>query len=178
MKRCPTCNQVFTDDWLTFCTQDGTALVAADTSVIDPPETLVNPSMPPSVSPLEQPTMDMPGKAPPLALYNPPQSPQAGFRPPPPPAYPPSQDKNMPLLSLIIGAISITIGFCCYFGVLTSPVAIGLGIYGLSLIKKDPNKYGGKGMAIAGIIMGSLYFVLLILIILFYGLAALMGNLS
>ena len=27
MKRCPTCNQQFTDEWLTFCTQDGTSLV-------------------------------------------------------------------------------------------------------------------------------------------------------
>ena len=179
MKRCPTCNQTFTDEWLTFCTQDGTALVAADTSVIDPPVTLVSPSMPPSVSPLEQPTMDMPGKSvPPPALYNPPQSPQAGFRPPPPPAYPVSTDKNMALLSMILGIISITIGFCCYFGVLTAPVAIGLGAYALSLVKKDPNKYGGKGMAVAGMIMGALYFIFLVLIILFYGLAALMGNLS
>ena len=84
----------------------------------------------------------------------------------------------MALLSMILGIISVTIGFCCYFGVLTAPVAIGLGAYALSLVKKDPNKYGGKGMALAGVIMGALYFILLILIILFYGLAALMGNLS
>ena len=84
----------------------------------------------------------------------------------------------MALLSMILGIISVTIGFCCYFGVLTAPVAIGLGAYALSLVKKDPNKYGGKGMALAGIIMGGLYFILLILIIVFYGLAALMGNLS
>ncbi len=84
----------------------------------------------------------------------------------------------MALLSMILGIISVTIGFCCYFGVLTAPVAIGLGVYALSLVKKDPNKYGGKGMAVAGIIMGALYFIFLILIILFYGLAALMGNLS
>jgi hypothetical protein len=38
MKRCPTCNQTFTDEWLTFCTQDGSSLVAAE---IDPPVTLV-----------------------------------------------------------------------------------------------------------------------------------------
>jgi len=170
MKRCPTCNQVFTDEWLTFCTQDGTALVAADTSVIEPPVTLVNPSMPPSVSPLEQPTMDMPGKsAPPPALYSPPQTPQAGFKPAPS-AYPVSQEKNMALLSMILGIVSVTLGFCCYFGVLTAPIAIGLGVYALSLIKKDPTKYGGKGMALAGIITGALYFVFLIIIILIYGL--------
>lgn len=84
----------------------------------------------------------------------------------------------MALLSMILGIISITIGFCCYFGVLTAPIAIGLGAYALSLVKKDPNKYGGKGMAIAGVIMGALYFIFLVLIILFYGLAALMGNLN
>ena len=84
----------------------------------------------------------------------------------------------MALLSMILGIISVTIGFCCYFGVLTGPVAIGLGAYALSLVKKDPNKFGGKGMAVTGIILGALYFILLILIILFYGLAALMGNLS
>lgn len=84
----------------------------------------------------------------------------------------------MALVSMILGIFSITIGFCCYFGVVTAPVAIGLGAYALSLIKKDSNKYGGKRMALAGIILGALYFVFLILIILFYGLAALMGNLS
>lgn len=179
MKRCPTCNQVFTDEWLTFCTQDGTALVAADTSVIEPPVTLVNPSMPPSVSPLEQPTMDMPGKsAPPPALYSPPQTPQTGFRPPPPPGHPVSQEKNMALLSLILGIVSVTIGFCCYFGVLTAPIARGLGVYALSLIKKDPTKYGGKGMALAGIITGALYFVFLIIIILIYGLTFLTNAVS
>ncbi len=169
MKRCPTCNQVFTDEWLTFCTQDGTSLVAVETSVIDPPVTLVNPSLPPSVSPFEQPTMDLPGKNAP-AVYSPPQTPQTAFRPPPPPGYPVSQEKNMALLSLILGIVSITIGFCCYFGVVTAPIAIGLGVYALSLIKKDPGKYGGKGMALTGIITGALYFVFLIIIILIYGL--------
>ena len=76
----------------------------------------------------------------------------------------------MALLSMILGIVSVTLGFCCYFGVLTAPIAIGLGVYALSLIKKDPTKYGGKGMALAGIITGALYFVFLIIIILIYGL--------
>ena len=84
----------------------------------------------------------------------------------------------MALLSMILGIVSVTIGFCCYFGVLTAPVAIGLGVYALSLIKKDPKKYGGKGMALAGIITGALYFVFLIIIILLYGLSFLMSGMN
>lgn len=173
MKRCPTCNQEFTDEWLTFCTQDGTSLVTVEESAADPPVTLVSGPMPPSVSPLEQPTLDMPGAGRPVP-YSPPSSP-AAWTPPPPPAYPRSTDKNMALVSLILGVVSVTVGWCCYFGVITGPVALGLGVYALSLIKKDPSKYGGRRMAIAGMVLGSLYFVFLALIILLYGLSFLMG---
>jgi Domain of unknown function (DUF4190) len=182
IKRCPTCNQEFTDDWLTFCTSDGTALVTVENSAAEPPATLVSGSMPPSMSPLEQPTLDMPGAvAPPQQLYQAPQSAplnsvQPGWKAPPPPAYPVQTEKNMALLSLILGVVSITVGWCCYFGVLTGPVAIGLGIYALSLIKKNPNRYGGKGLAIGGIVTGGLYFVFLLLIILIYGLSFLMSG--
>ncbi len=30
MRRCPKCNQEFADEWLTFCTQDGTSLVEVE----------------------------------------------------------------------------------------------------------------------------------------------------
>ncbi|HKO95358.1 MAG TPA: DUF4190 domain-containing protein [Pyrinomonadaceae bacterium] len=181
MKRCPTCNQQFTDEWLTFCTTDGTSLVPVEHSREEPPPTIM--SMPPSVSPLEQPTMDMPGAVnvtPPV--YRPPQSSpgavQPGWKVPPPPAYPAATDKNLAIVSLILGIVSMTVGWCCYFGVLTSPVAIGLGLYALSLIKKDPNKYGGKGLAIGGIVAGSAYFVFLAIFILIYGLSFLMSGLN
>ena len=76
---------------------------------------------------------------------------------------------------MVLGIVSMTIGFCCYFGVLTSPIAIGLGVFSLFQIKKDPNKYSGKGMAIAGIVAGALYFVILALIILIWGVSVLMS---
>jgi uncharacterized protein DUF4190 len=177
MKRCPTCNQEFTDEWLTFCTQDGTSLVVVQTSSHEPPPTL---AMPPSVSPLEQPTMDMPGAGflAPTARYTPPQTSQPGWQPPPPPPRPVSTQNTLALASMVLGIVSITIGWCCYFGVITGPVALGLGIYALSQIKKDPKQFGGRGMAIAGIVMGSLYFVFLALIILIYGLSFLISGLN
>ena len=176
MKRCPTCNQEFSQDWLTFCTTDGTSLVVVDPLSEEPPVTMVR-EMPPSVSPLEQPTLDMPGSSSSSpAPYSPPSTPQPGWSVPPAPAYPKSKQQSLSIASLVLGIVSMTIGWCCYFGVLTSPIAIGLGLYSLSQIKKNPNEYGGKGFAIGGIVAGSLYFVFLALIILIYGLSFLMSG--
>ncbi len=131
--------------------------------------------MPPSVSPSEQPTLDMPGTYRPPAPFGQPPSLQGSWTPPPPPAYPVAPQQSLAIASLILGIISPTIGLCCYLGMLTGPVAIILGIVALVQIKNDPTKYSGKGMAIGGIVTGSLYFVLLALIILLYGMAFLSG---
>jgi hypothetical protein len=69
----------------------------------------------------------------------------------------------------------MTIGLCCYFGILTGPTAVVLGIIALVQIKNDPQKYSGKGLAIGGIVTGGLYFVLLAVIVLIYGAAFLSG---
>jgi hypothetical protein len=69
----------------------------------------------------------------------------------------------------------MTLGLCCYFGILTGPAAVVLGIIALVQIKNDPMKYSGKGMAIAGIVTGGLYFVVLAVIVLLYGAAFLSG---
>ena len=79
---------------------------------------------------------------------------------------------------MICGIASIVIGWCCYIGVLSAPVAIGLGIYQLTQIKKDPDHNTGKPFAIVGIITGALYFVGIAVIIMFYGIALLAGGLS
>ena len=84
----------------------------------------------------------------------------------------------MAVTSMILGIASITLGLCCYFGILTAPIAVILGIVSLVQIKNTPNRYGGKGMSIAGIIMGALYFVILALIVVFYGIGIFMSTLS
>src|ERR1044072_794182 len=111
MRRCPKCNQQFTDEWLTFCTNDWTTLVDVEISPVEPPPTLVQP-MPPSVSPTEQPTLDMPGRqSPPPAQYMPPVPMQSGWiAPPPPPSYPTSPQQSLAVTSLILGVASVTLG--------------------------------------------------------------------
>ena len=71
---------------------------------------------------------------------------------------------------MITGIFTVTIGWCCYLGVITGPVAIGLGIYSLIQIKNYPDKFTGKPFAITGIVTSAVYFVFVALIVLVYGL--------
>lgn len=177
MKHCPKCYQEFTEEWLTFCTQDGTPLVESLSSSA-PTSTALPPSAP-SISPAEQPTMHLPGGGRPVpANYSAPPSLESGWQPPPVPAHVSAPQQSLAVLSLILGIASMTVGWCCYFGVFTAPIAIGLGIFALVQIKNNPTRYTGKVTAIAGIVTGGLYFVFLALITLIYGLGILMSGLS
>jgi hypothetical protein len=199
MKRCPTCNRTFEEDWLAFCTQDGTTLVDDSPAKRDePPPTILAPPPPPPGG-WQQPSgglgsgqfqsQPVPPPAPPSNFgapsggigsgqFQPPQQMQAGWQPPPPPAYAQGAKQGIAIASMCCGIFSITIGWCCYLGVITSPVAIGLGIYQLSQIKKDPDHNTGKPFALVGIITGALYFVGVAVIILIYGIALLSGGLA
>ena len=179
MKRCPTCNREFTDEWLTFCTQDGTSLVEVQSVAPEPPPTFAYPPIPPTVARSEEPTLDYPDAytPPPVPAMARPTSPQ-GWQPPPPPFVPAQQQQTMAAVSLALGIISITIGWCCSFGILTAPVAIALGIAALVQIKNNPSRYAGKGMAIGGIATGGVYIAFLLLLIVIYGAAILAGGLN
>jgi hypothetical protein len=112
------------------------------------------------------------------ASFSAPPSLQSGWQPPPSPAHVSAPQQSLAVLSLILGIASMTVGWCCYFGVFTGPIAIGLGIFALVQIKNNPTQYTGKGLAIAGIVTGGLYFVFLALIVLLYGLGFLMSGMS
>ena len=191
MRRCPKCNQVFDQEWLSFCTNDGTSLV--DTSALppEPPPTMMSPPLPPSVSPSEQPTINLQtgSSQPPPAPYSPPapmqqswqppsQPMQTGWQPPPPPAYSPQKKQGLAIASLILGICSITVGWCCSLGVLTAPVGIVLGIVSLVQIKNNPSENGGKPLSITGIATGAAYLLFWALIVLIYGVAIFTGNLK
>lgn len=176
MKRCPKCGQTYTDKDLNFCYNDGELLsyLAEDAPKSD------YANRPSYVD--EPPPTEFMGSARVTNETNwPPQSPPAvwqGNQPNPintpfsqyPTHVSPSQ--ALAAVSLGLGIASMTIGWCCYSGLLLSPAAIVTGVIALVQIKNNPNMYGGKGFAIAGIVTASVFLVLLLFVIILYGVAS------
>ncbi len=62
------------------------------------------------------------------------------------------QDQTMAIISLVLGCLSL----CCYIGWLTGPIAFFLGWKHRKNVAADPNRYGGDGLALAGMIVGGI----------------------
>ena len=96
----------------------------------------------------------------------------------PPPAGSSGLNQTLPIVSLVFGVVSL----CCYISPLTGLVALITGFMGMKNANNDPQHFGGKGLAIAGMITGGVFWVIGILywiyIIFVIGLAAMgsMGN--
>ena len=137
---------MFEEDWLSFCTQDGTTLVDDQGVRSEPLPTSVSP--PPVATPVDQAVRNLPSTEP----VGGPQVPAPPvWKPPPPPSYIQPQSKGMATASMIIGIASIA----C-LGPIPGIVAIVLGAMTLSQIKKNPDTVAGKQQAMTGIITGSL----------------------
>ena len=182
MKRCPKCNQEFAEEWLTFCTSDGTPLTEAERSGDYPPPTFVMPQPPVTATQEERPTMRMPPEGiyrGPLAMPQQPEPIAPVWQPPPAPfAMAPQPQQGLAIASLILSIVSIPLGFCCYVGYLTAPVSIALGIASLVQIKNNPEQHTGKPLAIIGIGISALFLVATVLVILLYGLGMILGGLG
>ncbi len=75
-----------------------------------------------------------------------------------------------PVLGIVALALAVTglclmvpaiiIWFCSIFPFILGVAAIIVGFLGISRIKKDPSKYSGRGLAIAGILVGAVAVIL------------------
>jgi len=171
MKRCPKCNQTFEEEWLSFCTQDGTTLIDEHGASSEPPPTIMAPA-PPYTPVWNAPSADPPPSSP---EWHPPQRAVPEWQPPPPPYYAQPQSKNLATASMILGIISITVGWLC-FGPFPGIASIILGAVALSQIKKTPNLVGGKQMAVTGVITGSITVLLWIGLMIFYIFIGVLAN--
>ena len=189
-KQCPKCGQSFADQNLNFCLNDGELLMYGDDrsgpqfADEPPPTQFAGDDSPPTLM-MNNPRVTDPigwaGTSSPPVQYQ-------GQQIATPPGHHPVQYANyagytapnqvMGILALIMGVSSVTVGWCCYTGMLLGPAAIILGAVTLFQHKSDPLRYGGKGMGIAGIILGAVYLVGIILFILLYGLATLLPAIS
>lgn len=170
MKRCPKCNQRFEEEWLGFCTEDGTTLIDEYVASSEPPPTIMAPA--PDTLAWNTPSADLPPSSP---EWRPPQRDVPEWQPPPPPYYAQPQSKNLATASMILGIISITVGWFC-FGPLPGVASIILGAVALSQIKKTPERVAGKQMAVTGIITGSITVLLWIGLMIFYIFIGILAN--
>ena len=67
---------------------------------------------------------------------------------------------------MIVGLAGILLSWC--FGPVPGIIALVLGLVALSQIKKSPEKFTGKGMAITGIVVGSLTVAFYVLLVIFW----------
>ena len=165
MKTCPNCHQNYVDDDLNFCLTDGGIL----TPVLDepPPTVLMNPARTTNQNwSNEQPF------SPPAWQQSQPLQQQQN-QPFMTPTMVHGQDQTLPTIALVLGILSLFL-ICCYGGFYFGLAALIVGFIGMSNSSKDPQKYGGKGLAIAGMIMGGVSLVFAVLAILI----AIAGNIN
>jgi Domain of unknown function (DUF4190) len=114
------------------------------------------------------PTDWAPPPAPNPAWQNQPVGANTPFQPPPAGMTPSGQNKTLPIVSLVLGIISL----CCYVSPITGIIALITGFLGMRNANNNPAEYGGKGLAIAGMVMGGLFFLASIaywIFLLFFG---------
>jgi len=155
MKRCLKCGQAYVDETLNYCLSDGEILVRE--TGYDPPPTQFADDSPPTLV-LNQPRVTNPVDWAPSPLVQqqhgmPVPNPQYGIA-----GYAESKNQTLPTVSLALGILSLLI-VCCYGGIwLGLPAAI-FGFIALKKIDTNPLKFSGRGMAIAGMVMGIVTFL-------------------
>lgn len=72
-----------------------------------------------------------------------------------PPVPGQSLNQTLPIVSLILGIVSL----CCYISPVTGIAALITGYLGMKNANTNPNEYGGKTLAIVGMVLGGLFLI-------------------
>jgi len=161
MKVCPRCKKVYSDDTLNFCLDDGELLMIQQPSpggyIEEPPTRVLDQArVTDPISWAQPPTVQAPGQwtAPGPMV----QQQFGGF------AVARRPDQTLATVAMVLGIISIAVS-CCYGGIwLGIPAAI-TGFIALQKTNSNNEKYGGRGLATAGIVLGGISFLITLLIV-------------
>ena len=156
MKRCLKCGQTYSDETLNFCLNDGELLIRQ--AGYEPPPTQFADDSPPTVL-LNQPRVTNPIDWAHSSLAHPQGSTPAttnqqfGIA-----GYSAARDQTLATISLVMGIVSV-FAVCCLGGIwLGLPAAI-VGFIAMRNVENNPAKYSGRGMAIAGMVLGIVTFL-------------------
>jgi len=147
MKVCPKCNRSYTDDNLNFCLNDGEFLAnygddAPPTMVMDAPR-ITNQTNWQQQPPLGQPMAQW---------HN--QAQNISNQPFGTPAFVQSANQTLPTIALVLGILSILLICCWGSGLLLGLGAVITGFLGMKNADNNPLQYGGRGLAIGGLVLG------------------------
>jgi len=81
----------------------------------------------------------------------------------------PSRNNGFAITGLVLGIFSLTFGLCCCSGMPFGFLGLVCSIIGLLQINREPQRYGGKGIAIAGLVLSILNLLLSFLLMLLSG---------
>ena len=164
MKRCLKCGQAYSDDTLNFCLNDGELLIR-ETGYAPPPTQYADDS-PPTLL-MNEPRVTNPIDWAQSSIAHPhgssPQTanPQFGMA-----AYGKTNDQTLATISLVLSIVSLFL-VCCAGGIwLGLPAAI-VGFIAMRNVDSNPGKYAGRGMAIAGMILGIVALMASVLFLIF-----------
>lgn len=177
MKKCVRCGQTYPDDTLNFCLSDGELLVNFRG---DEPKSLFPDGPPTHFADDSPPTLTMDR----ARITNQTSWPQTSQPPAPwrgstvpdrnptyvPGMFNPSRDQTLPTISLMLG-IAACFLVCCAGGIWLGVPAAVLGFLGMKNADNDPSRYTGRGMAIAGMVLGIITFIISLMILV-------LGNIS
>jgi hypothetical protein len=165
MKKCLRCGQSYSDDSLNFCLSDGELLV--DARGFEQPTRYADDDTPPTIlmndtrvtNPIDWP------QASPIRWQNQAPAPvplqqyamgQHGM----------SQNTTLPTISLILGIVSCFL-VCCAGGIWLGLPAAVIGFLAMKNIESNPLAYGGRGLAIGGLVLGIITFLASVFFLIF-----------
>lgn len=163
MKRCPQCGQTYTESDINFCLNDGELL----SRLSEPPAAggYIESEPPPTVMMDRSRVTDQtnwPTALPPVLYQSPTPTyvnPATGF-----PQYSMSQDQTLPTIALALG-LGAVVMICCHGGIWLGVPAAIVGFLGMRNADNDSARYGGRGLAIAGMILGIVTFLISMVIL-------------
>lgn len=166
MKICPKCNQTYDDENLNFCLNDGELLM--ETESVDAPPTIMMDA--PRQTNQDWNNFDAGFGGQNQTNQQNQQIYQQPFAVPQTMMQTAGQDQTLPIIALVAGIASL-IMVCCNLGVLFGPVGLIVGYIGMNNANQNPETYGGKNLAIIGMVLGGIGFAVsfLFLVLMFLG---------
>jgi hypothetical protein len=150
MKICPSCRQTYTDDDLNFCLTDGSFLTTVSDN--EPKTVYMDQTRVTNQTNWGQ----QPGYQPPAVWGNQQNLQQQQMNSP---MRIQSQNQTLPTISLVLGILGV-VTICCYGGIPLGAAAVITGVIAMNQEKNDPDNYGGRGLALGGIVTGAICLIM------------------